>query len=483
MPVKPFFCYLTDAEGDRIAEPRQPGPGRIKPSNGPISDSLNRAANRQRWQLQMSDDYSYWMQCLQVSALSDLGLRRSNNQDSMNISLARDMEDWRLAGHLFLVADGMGAHAAGELASKIAVDQIAHLYRKHLDMSPPAAISEAIREANEEIHRRGQANLAFHNMGTTCSSLVLLPQGALVAHVGDSRVYRLRDGQLNQLTFDHSLVWEMRHLGGQNDVDTAGIPKNVITRSLGPHADVKVDLEGPFPLEVGDTFVVCSDGLTGCVSDEEIASALNSCSPTEATKLLLGLAILRGAPDNVTMIVARISDDKMTTRATRADPLIAGDSNDPITPAPVWAWVALGILLLLAGGLWALGHSVWGLLALAAAAVPGIFIFAIEAGVMRESGIQLTSGRRLGKAPYQKAMAMKPEPFRKHMLKVIEQGCEAAKEKNWSIDWTKIEDLKRESVEQSNEGDSQVGLQPLLVIIDTLTEHCRIMTKNVESQL
>jgi protein phosphatase len=430
----------------------------------------------------MSDDYSYWKQCLQISALSDLGLRRSNNQDSMTIALARDMDDWKVAGHLFLVADGMGAHAAGELASKIAVDQIAHLYRKRLDMSAPAAISEAIREANDEIHRRGQANLAFHNMGTTCSGLVLLPQGALVAHVGDSRVYRLQNGQLNQLTFDHSLVWEMRHLAGQSEVDTAGIPKNVITRSLGPHADVKVDLEGPFPTELGDTFLICSDGLTGCVSDEEIASALNSCSPADATKLLLGLAILRGAPDNVTIIVVRIVDEKMTTRNARAAPLIVGDTYEPTVAAPVWAWVILGILLLLAGGLWALGHSMWGLFALAAAALPGFFIVAVEAGLMRDTGIQLTSGRRLGKAPYQKAAAMKPEQFKDHILHVVEQGCDAAKEKNWEIDWSGIDKLKQQSAENVSAADPLFGLRPLLRILDTLTEHCRVFTKNAESR-
>ena len=146
-----------------------------------------------------------------------------------------------------MVADGMGAHAAGELASKLAVDNIPHTYFKLRDLYPPAALRQAIRDANAAIHAKGQSSIGFQGMGTTCSCLVLLPQGALVAHIGDSRVYRLRGELLEQLTFDHSLVWEMAAAGQMSEEDVpAYIPKNVITRSLGPHSTVHIDLEGPF---------------------------------------------------------------------------------------------------------------------------------------------------------------------------------------------------------------------------------------------
>ena len=231
------------------------------------------------------------------------------------MSLASGPEDWRERGHLFSVADGMGAHAAGELASRLAIDQIAYLYRKHREQSPTDAILSAVRSANEEIHRRGQANLSFHNMGTTCSSLLLLPQGAVVAHVGDSRVYRFRRGTLHQLTFDHSLVWEMQQATkAAHATDLPGIPKNVITRSIGPHAQVSIDLEGPFPLEQGDCFLLCSDGLTGRVEDVEIADALAHLRPESAAKFLLDLAILRGGKDNITLIVARVMSPELVTR-------------------------------------------------------------------------------------------------------------------------------------------------------------------------
>jgi serine/threonine protein phosphatase PrpC len=421
----------------------------------------------------MSEDYSNWEHCLQVSAVSDLGLRRANNQDSMTVALARNEEDWREAGHLFVVADGMGAHAAGELASKLAVDQVAHLYRKHLDMSPTAAIADAILEANDEIHRRGQANLAFHNMGTTCSSLVLLPQGALLAHVGDSRVYRLRGNKLQQLTFDHSLVWEMRHAGKQGEIDGKGIPKNVITRSLGPHQRVKVDLEGPFPVEIGDTFLLCSDGLTGCINDTEIAGALATFDADDATRLLVNLANLRGAPDNVTTIVIKVTGEQMTTRSAKAAPLTVGESNEPHKPAPVWTWISLGILLLLSGVLWAMGNHFWSLIAAGLSAIPGLLILAIESGVMRDGGIQLTAGKRLGKAPYQTAHAAQAAEFADHLQQTIDEFCQAAKRADWDIDWGPIDVLQEKIRAEIAADDTPSALANLLSLSDMMTDYCR----------
>ena len=133
---------------------------------------------------------------IEFAVISDIGMRRLNNQDA-HIELIQDDEAvWLNRGHLFAVADGMGAHAAGELASEMAVNSISHHYCQYRQLSPPEAILKAVHEANSEIHQRGQLNTEFHNMGTTCSSLLILPQGALVAHVGDSRIYRLRANQL-----------------------------------------------------------------------------------------------------------------------------------------------------------------------------------------------------------------------------------------------------------------------------------------------
>ncbi len=125
-----------------------------------------------------------WKKCLENAALSDLGLRRANNQDSFTVFLAGNQQDFMRRGHLFMVADGMGAHAAGELASKIATDIVPLTYQKLRDKSPPDALLAALVDANNQIYTRGQASPEFKGMGTTATVLVILPQGALLAHVG-----------------------------------------------------------------------------------------------------------------------------------------------------------------------------------------------------------------------------------------------------------------------------------------------------------
>ena len=159
-------------------------------------------------------------------------------------------------------------------------------------------------------------------MGTTASSLALLSEGAVVAHVGDSRVYRLRKGVLEQLTFDHSLVWEVQ-ASGQVHPDSAlgqALPKNVITRSLGPNSDVQIDIEGPFELRAGDRFLLCSDGLTGQVDDVEIATLL-ACLPEDlVVEVLVDLANLRGGPDNTTIVVTTITEGPLVDSKTALGP-------------------------------------------------------------------------------------------------------------------------------------------------------------------
>jgi protein phosphatase len=259
---------------------------------------------------------------VEYAQLSDLGMRRMNNQDSLAVVVTDDTAKWTSRGHLMMVADGMGAHAAGEMASKLAVDNIPHSYFKLRDLYPPAALRQAIRETNALIYAKGQSSIGFQGMGTTCSCLVLLPQGALVAHVGDSRVYRLRGHRLAQLTFDHSLVWEMAAAGHMAEEDVPSyIPKNVITRSLGPHENVNVDLEGPYDAAVGDVFLVCSDGLSGQIPDTELGALLHCLSPEEAVQTLVDLANLRGGPDNISIVIARIAGSAVAPeRPSDAEP-------------------------------------------------------------------------------------------------------------------------------------------------------------------
>ncbi|MGI9457574.1 MAG: PP2C family protein-serine/threonine phosphatase, partial [Aeoliella sp.] len=258
--------------------------------------------------LNATGDATFAVECASVS---DLGMRRANNQDAIATVMANHGQ-WRERGHFFMVADGMGAHAAGELASKLAVDNVPHTYLKLPSVAAPAALRQAVHKANALIHEKGQSAGEFNGMGTTCSCLVLLPGAALIAHVGDSRVYRLRQQRFEQLTFDHSLVWEMA-AASQTSADEvpACIPKNVITRSLGPNPTVNVDLEGPYDVRLGDKFLVCSDGLTGVVNDELIGSLVDSLPPQDAANTLVDVANLRGGPDNISIVIAAIRGDSL----------------------------------------------------------------------------------------------------------------------------------------------------------------------------
>jgi len=248
-----------------------------------------------------------WDDIIIDATATDTGMRRSNNQDSYSVVRASTYEAWKQRGHLFMVADGMGAHAVGELASKMACDNIPHNYTKTKTGGASEAITKAYREVGALIHSRASANRDFQGMGTTCSTLLLLREGALIAHVGDSRVYRIRNQRIDQLSFDHSLVWELvrrNHLTPEHA--NLAVPKNVITRSLGPDPSVEVDIEGPLSVAEGDVYLLCSDGLTGPVSDPELGAFAGNFHPEDACRYLINLTNLRGGPDNITVVILRV---------------------------------------------------------------------------------------------------------------------------------------------------------------------------------
>lgn len=279
-----------------------------------------------------------WEQKVQFASLSDVGFRRRNNQDSLAIMLSPDAETFQARGHLFIVADGMGGHAVGELASQIAVETIPHVYFKNRTDEIPAALNAAILDANTAVHEKGSQNLDFNRMGTTCVALALGPKGAVAGHVGDSRLYRIRREQIDQLTFDHSLEWELIRHGRLKPNDQL-LPeiKHVITRSIGPEPEVEPEVEGPFPVWAGDTFLLCSDGLTGLVKDAEIGAIANHLPPAEACRLLVNLANQRGGPDNITIIVAQVGP--LPEGATPQPDEAPAEESDPFG----WLWL---------GGLW-----------------------------------------------------------------------------------------------------------------------------------
>ena len=393
-----------------------------------------------------------WDSSIEVASLSDVGMRRTNNQDNLAISLSASPESWQKKGHLFVVADGMGAHAAGELASKIAVDQIPHLYARSSEASAPEALKKAVVDANSEINRRGQANEDFHNMGTTLSSLVLLPQGAVAAHVGDSRVYRLRQNRLEQLTFDHSLVWEMKAAGQLTAQEEAQgkIPKNVITRSLGPYPECKVDLEGPFPAAVGDSFLLCSDGLTGVITDGEIAALLSNMPPAEAVKVLVDLANLRGGPDNITVIIAKIAGPEIATAGNAKAIRVNSKKSEYSVHPLVWAFFGVSLLLVF----FFLMMKQW-----IPATVPGLIAlgtggFALIRMLMgATSGQAVAQGKALGKGPYTRTTCGSGAEVAKQLAAILKQLQMGAVEQDWKVDWKKLKAMVADAESALKQGN------------------------------
>ncbi len=400
-----------------------------------------------------------WDECLQHAAVSDIGMRRTTNQDAYAEVLANDMESWRRSGHLFVVADGMGAHAAGELASEMAVAGITHRYHKYHDLSAPEALHKAIQETNAEVHSRGQANIDFHNMGTTTSALALLPQGAFVAHVGDSRVYRLRGKLLEQLTFDHSLVWEIRASGqfeGNAEFANA-VPKNIITRSLGPNPTVQTDFEGPYPLELGDTFLLCSDGLCGLVDDDEIGPMIASLPPREAAQALTDLANLRGGHDNITVLVVKVTGEQMTTRAAGGQPLTIRREKRRNRWQPV-LWIAASVCFLVALAMAVLDQRYSAIVVLAVGLLAALAAI-IQRWIVTTSGIALGESRRFGKGPYVKIECPVNAKFTDKLAALVQQLRAATEDEDWAVDLQEFNTQCRAAEKAAAAGQFESALQ------------------------
>ena len=244
------------------------------------------------------------------AARTDVGLKREHNEDSFLVNEELG---------LYVVCDGMGGHAGGETASRLAVQTVEHellIAQKRTDRafassaplneSPLAlALRDAVEGACAAVFHMSRAHEELSGMGTTCISLLVKDGHALIGHVGDSRAYLVRAGNVWQLSEDHSLVNEQVRAGLLTPEEARHSRlRNVITRSVGYEEDVLVDLVG-LETRVGDKFVLCSDGLSNLVADEEIRDAVLDASLDEAPKNLIALANERGGEDNITVIVVQ----------------------------------------------------------------------------------------------------------------------------------------------------------------------------------
>jgi len=248
---------------------------------------------------------------IEVAGETHVGRKRRENEDSF--ALFPEFG-------LFVVADGMGGHASGEVASKLAVDSMHEFFRQTADdpertwpykMDRSKGYEEnrfvtGVKLANLRIYETSQREKKKQGMGTTFVGLFAVREGVFVAHVGDSRVYRLRGGHLEQLTEDHSLLNDYMKMNRLSPEEVANFHgKNIIVRALGMKDSVKVDTRFELP-QAGDTFLLCSDGLSGPVSDAEIRDILvETPDLNRAAARLIERANEHGGPDNVTAVLVR----------------------------------------------------------------------------------------------------------------------------------------------------------------------------------
>lgn len=227
-----------------------------------------------------------------------VGLVRRQNEDAAWYDESRSV---------FAVADGMGGHMAGEVASAMAIDAVQKTVNAGVQPGI-ASLREMVRSAHEAIYAHATSHRECADMGTTLSMLWRAGGYAYIAHVGDSRIYRLRDGQLDQITQDHSLVEELVRAGVITHEQARTHPRrNIITRALGTRGENEPDMLAA-DVRKGDLWLLCSDGLTGMVEDEEIRRTLCACSLEEAADRLLALALKAGGKDNVTFILYRCEE-------------------------------------------------------------------------------------------------------------------------------------------------------------------------------
>jgi protein phosphatase len=241
---------------------------------------------------------------LRTAAQTDVGLRRRGNEDQF--ALDRELG-------FCLVADGMGGHSAGQVASRLAADAVTVALRESKGSAASAAekLRAAIEEANRAIYAAARENEEYGGMGTTVVALLVEGSRAAIAHVGDSRAYRVRRGRIRQLTDDHSIVGELLRRHEITPDDAREHPhRHVLTRALGVRGHVQPDL-AELTLARGDLFVLCSDGLTNHVEDHEIAKLASEVDePEAACAALIELANRRGGEDNITVAVARWDGDE-----------------------------------------------------------------------------------------------------------------------------------------------------------------------------
>ncbi|NMC47671.1 MAG: Stp1/IreP family PP2C-type Ser/Thr phosphatase [Chloroflexi bacterium] len=235
---------------------------------------------------------------------SDVGRVRKNNEDYITFFVPIDVEELKKNGSLFIVADGVGGAAKGEVASHFAADTVIYEYYNNEEVPPAERLARAMQHASREIFNHSQENGNFTRMATTMVAALVLQNNLIVAHVGDSRLYLIREGKIKQITRDHSVVAEMVRNGAMTEEEArTSKAKNRISRSIGGEADVQVDVSAPIPLNLNDRILLCSDGLTRYLDGETLMAAVLKGEVESVSKELVKYANDQGGADNVSVVL------------------------------------------------------------------------------------------------------------------------------------------------------------------------------------
>jgi protein phosphatase len=245
---------------------------------------------------------------IEVSCQSDIGCVRQNNEDSFGYWEPDDDLQFVRKGRLAIVADGMGGYEGGQEASRLAVETMLAMYRDFAGGDPQQALIEALQAAHEQIRRYSFVHPELRGMGTTCTAAAIVHNALHYAHVGDSRLYLIRDRQIKRITRDHSYVGRLVEAGMISPEEAETHPqRNILTAALGTSPDLVIDSPGhPEPLRSEDVLLICTDGLWGLVRDPEIFAAVENKSAEQAGRELIELARERGGPDNITVSILRL---------------------------------------------------------------------------------------------------------------------------------------------------------------------------------
>ena len=245
---------------------------------------------------------------IEQAGLSDVGCLRPNNEDSYCYWEPRSTEQFQQYGRLAVVADGMGGHEGGQEASRIAVETVSQDYAADTSPSPRDRLLAGLRAAHQQILLYGEQHPLLQGLGTTCTAVAVVEKALYFAHIGDSRLYLLRDSKVQRLTRDHTYVGRLLEHGIIGAAEAAVHPhRNILLKALGVSAEIEPDSpEQPFSLQNNDVLLLCTDGLWSEVSEEEIRDIVASATLSRACQALVDKAKQHGGPDNITLQLLRI---------------------------------------------------------------------------------------------------------------------------------------------------------------------------------